>query len=108
MADAGTGTKIDEALTRRVANLARLELTDEEVKIFTQQIAGILKYVDQLQELDVSQVEPLTHPMAHPSESPTSLREDEVVVFESVAAMLLDGESHEGGYQRGYKVPQII
>jgi aspartyl-tRNA(Asn)/glutamyl-tRNA(Gln) amidotransferase subunit C len=69
--------KVDEALTRKVANLARLELTDPEVKLFTQQIGDILKYVNQLQTIDVSGVEPFTHPLV----SDSSMREDLAVVF---------------------------
>ena len=38
---------------RYVANLARLDLTDEEVELFQGQLENILGYVEQLQELNV-------------------------------------------------------
>ena len=44
---------IDEALTRKAAELARLALTDEEVKTFTGQLRDILKYVEQLNEVKI-------------------------------------------------------
>jgi len=44
-----------------VANLARIELTDEETKLFQGQLDQVLEYVEQLGELDVSNVEPTAH-----------------------------------------------
>ncbi len=45
----------------QVAYLARLELTEQEKQIFTQQLTAILEYADKLNELDTEQVEPLHH-----------------------------------------------
>ncbi len=50
--------KIDVAY---VAELARLELTDEEKALFQPQLEGIVKYVDKIAEVDVSDVEPMAH-----------------------------------------------
>jgi aspartyl-tRNA(Asn)/glutamyl-tRNA(Gln) amidotransferase subunit C len=44
-----------------VANLARIELTDEEKTLFQGQLDSVLDYVEQLNELDVSAVEPTAH-----------------------------------------------
>lgn len=44
-----------------IANLARIELTDEETKLFQGQLDQVLDYVEQLNELDVSNVEPTAH-----------------------------------------------
>ncbi len=46
---------------RYVANLARLDLTDEEVEKFEGQLNRILEHVDQLSSLDISGVEPTAH-----------------------------------------------
>jgi len=46
-----------------VANLARIELTDEETMLFQGQLDQVLEYVEQLGELDVSNVEPTAHAM---------------------------------------------
>lgn len=46
-----------------VADLARLELTEEEPKQMTAQLGTILDYIAQLQQIDTSEVEPLVHPM---------------------------------------------
>lgn len=47
-----------------VAHLARIHLTDEETALFESQLAQILQYVQELSELDVSQVEPTAHAVA--------------------------------------------
>lgn len=48
----------------KVAKLARLALTAEEQERFAHQMADILKYVDMLDEVDTSEIEPLAHPFA--------------------------------------------
>ena len=44
-----------------VARLARLQLSDEEARLFQGQLAQVLKHVDKLREVDVSQVETAAH-----------------------------------------------
>ena len=44
-----------------VAKLARLNLTDEETRLFQKQLAEVLKYAEKLGEIDVSQVEASAH-----------------------------------------------
>jgi aspartyl-tRNA(Asn)/glutamyl-tRNA(Gln) amidotransferase subunit C len=51
----------DEVL--HVAGLARLELTDEEVERFREQLNAILEAVSKVAELDLSDVEPTAHPL---------------------------------------------
>ena len=47
----------------KVATLARLALSDEELTTMTSQLGGIVGFVSQLEELDTSAVEPLAHPL---------------------------------------------
>jgi len=55
------------AITREevlhVARLARLELTEDEVERFTEQLSAILEAVAKVSELDLSEVEPTAHPL---------------------------------------------
>ena len=44
-----------------IANLARLEFKEEEKEKFTEQFNRILEYIDKLNELDTTDVEPLYH-----------------------------------------------
>ena len=52
---------IDEAQVRKVAKLARLDLTDAEVTEFAGQLSAILDYVARMNELNTEGVEPLAH-----------------------------------------------
>ena len=53
--------KIDEAQVRKVAKLGRLDLSDKEIADTTIQLSGILEYIEKLNEVDTSNVEPLAH-----------------------------------------------
>ena len=46
---------------RKIAHLARLELTDDEVSEFEKQVADIIDYVAKLDALDVEEIEPTAH-----------------------------------------------
>ncbi len=48
----------------RIAHLARLDLTADELQLFARQLAGILDYADELQAVDTSGVPPTSHPLA--------------------------------------------
>lgn len=65
---------IDLTLVRHIAKLARLELNDEELARYQQQLSAILDYIDQLKKLDVSR----TEPFIHPGEFANIMRSDEV------------------------------
>jgi aspartyl-tRNA(Asn)/glutamyl-tRNA(Gln) amidotransferase subunit C len=51
----------DEVL--HVARLARLELSEDEVAKFTEQLSAILEAVAKVSELDLSRIEPTAHPL---------------------------------------------
>jgi aspartyl-tRNA(Asn)/glutamyl-tRNA(Gln) amidotransferase subunit C len=46
---------------RHVANLARLDVTDEEVELFSEQLSVIATHFDDIQNLDIADVPPSTH-----------------------------------------------
>lgn len=54
-------TRIDESLVRHIAHLSRLKPSDEEVRLFSEQLSAIVAYVEKLNELDVAGVEPTAH-----------------------------------------------
>ena len=51
---------VDEATTRRVAHLARIRVTDAELPALSADLSRILAFAEQLAEVDVSGVEPMT------------------------------------------------
>ena len=67
---------LTEKDVRYVAELAHLELTDEEVKRFLPQLDSILQYMQKLNELDTTQVEPMAQAIYASKENP-ALRSDE-------------------------------
>ena len=54
---------ISEEQVRHVANLARLGLTDEEVKRMGEQLGAILDSIEKIQELDLEDVQPTANPL---------------------------------------------
>ncbi len=88
---------------RRIAVLARLELSPEEEALFQGQLSAVLDYVAQLNELDVSEVEPMTHALAAGELSP--LRVDEVAPGLPPEDALANAPAREGTC---FKVPRII
>ena len=49
-----TNAKIDKEQVKHLAELAQLDLTDEEVEKFSNQLTGILQYVDKIKEVELS------------------------------------------------------
>jgi aspartyl-tRNA(Asn)/glutamyl-tRNA(Gln) amidotransferase subunit C len=96
--------KITEKEVRYVAALANLNLTDQEVAKFRQDLDGILEHVDKLGELDVSSVEPMTQVLFETAETAT-LRKDEPRPPLGNEAALANAPQRGAGY---FKVPKII
>ena len=86
----------DEVL--HVARLARLELTDDEVERFTEQLSAILEAVAKVSELDLSDVEPTAHPL----DVVNIWAEDEPQPSLSLDEALTNAPDREGGF---FKVP---
>lgn len=88
---------------RRVASLARLRLSPEEEELFAGQLSAILDHVKQLEELDVSAVEPMTHALAGGEVS--DLRPDEPTPGLDPEAALANAPARDG---TAFQVPRII
>lgn len=74
---------IDRAVTEKMAKLAQISLTEEEINLFTPQLANIVGYISQLSEVDVSGVVPSSQSIKMTFEQ---LRNDEVLDREPVVA----------------------
>ncbi|WP_138494747.1 Asp-tRNA(Asn)/Glu-tRNA(Gln) amidotransferase subunit GatC [Paenibacillus pinistramenti] len=86
---------------QHVAKLARLNLSNEEQEMFTEQLNAILQYAEKLNELDTDNVQPTTH-VLHLS---NVLRDD--VVQESLPAekVFRNAPEEEDGQ---FKVPAVL
>jgi aspartyl-tRNA(Asn)/glutamyl-tRNA(Gln) amidotransferase subunit C len=87
---------------RRIAALARLRLSSGEEERLAGELSAILDYVRQLEELDVSGVEPMTHALAA---GETPFREDAVVPGLSPEEALANAPARSGTC---FQVPRII
>ncbi|MCL7747651.1 Asp-tRNA(Asn)/Glu-tRNA(Gln) amidotransferase subunit GatC [Halalkalibacter alkaliphilus] len=94
-------SRIQEEQVKHVANLARLAITEDEAKMFTEQLDAIITFAEQLNELDTTGVEPTTHVL----DMKNVLREDKSEKGLPVEDVLKNAPDHEDGQIR---VPSII
>lgn len=93
--------KITPEEVDRVARLARLELTEEKRGLFVRQLHDILSYMDQLAELDTTDVSPMYGPVEHT----TVLRADETRKDFARAEVLANAPEDDGSF---FIVPRIV
>jgi aspartyl-tRNA(Asn)/glutamyl-tRNA(Gln) amidotransferase subunit C len=92
---------VDQATVRRIARLARIRLDDADVPQMQDELNAILSFVEQLNEVDVDGVEPMTSvtPMA------MKMRRDVVTDGGNVAAILANAPASEDGF---FVVPKVV
>jgi aspartyl-tRNA(Asn)/glutamyl-tRNA(Gln) amidotransferase subunit C len=89
---------------RYVAELAHLDLTDDEVAKFQPQLAAILEYMQKLNQLDTTRVEPMAQVLA-PGLSNPFLRPDKVLACLPQDIALANAPEKGSGL---FKVPSVI
>ena len=94
-------TKISSSDVRKVAKLARLELPEDQIETYTEQLEDILSYVDQLQEIDTENVPPTTRAV----EVVNATRKDLVKKNSSREDILNQAPHREGDF---FRVPRIL
>jgi aspartyl-tRNA(Asn)/glutamyl-tRNA(Gln) amidotransferase subunit C len=92
---------VDTATVRHIARLARIAVTDAEVEALAPELSNILGWVEQLQEVDVSGVEPMTAVIPNA----LRLREDAVTDGGMRDAVLANAPAAEHGF---FAVPKVI
>jgi len=93
---------IDEKITLKIASLAKLELTDQEIKEYSKDLTNILKWMEELKEVDVSNVQPVT------SVTKNELFEREDIAYKNTLEqekILLNAPEKVGEY---FTVPKVI
>jgi len=90
---------------RKVATLAHLEITDEEVALYTPQMAEIVKYVEQLNELDTENIEPMLGGLTDEGEATATTREDLVRPSLGQQAALDQAPAPVAGH---FQVPKVL
>ena len=92
---------VDTATVRRIAHLSRIAVADGEVEHLRGELNAILAFVEQLSEVDVIGVEPMT------SVTPMAMKKRQDVVSDGGIAedVLRNAPAHEGNY---FVVPKVV
>ena len=93
---------IDEKITLKIASLAKLELTDQEIEEYSKDLTNILKWMEELKEVDVANVQPVT------SVTKNELYEREDIAYKNTVEqekILLNAPEKVGEY---FTVPKVI
>ncbi len=96
---------IEEKDIAKVAQLAHLELADEELKIFGPQIAEIITYIEQLNELDTTNVAPALGGLTPEGEKTESSRNDETAPSLGQKVALAEAPDPAEGH---FRVPKVL
>lgn len=92
---------IDVATVRRVARLARIAEPEERLEPLAREIDGIVRWIEQLAEVDTDGVEPMTS-VVH---QPLPLRDDVVTDGGDAARVLSNAPRSEHGF---FVVPKVV
>jgi aspartyl-tRNA(Asn)/glutamyl-tRNA(Gln) amidotransferase subunit C len=93
--------RIEQSEVERIADLARLELSRDEVERMTSELEAILAYVESLRELDTDDVEPTYHAIP----MPTPLRDDRAAEPLAPERVLANAPEREGF---AFVVPKVL
>jgi aspartyl-tRNA(Asn)/glutamyl-tRNA(Gln) amidotransferase subunit C len=92
---------IDAATVRKVAHLARIKTPEDRLEPLAAELNGIIRWIEQLNEVDVDGVEPMTSNVAQP----LRLRDDVVTDGDKVSAVLSNAPKSADGF---YVVPKVV
>ena len=92
---------IDAATVRRVAHLARIKTPEDRLEPLAQELNGILNWIEQLNEVDVEGVEPMTSNV----QQRLRLREDVVTDGNKVSDVLSNAPKSADGF---FVVPKVV
>lgn len=96
---------ITEADVEKIAQLAHMEITADELKVFAPQMADIVAYVEQLNEVDTSDERPALGGLTPEGEATDSARDDEVVPSLGQKTALAEAPDAASGH---FRVPKVL
>ncbi len=96
---------INKVDIEKVAQLAHLDLAEEELKTFAPQITEIVNYVEQLNELDTANIEPALGGLTPEGEQTESSRDDFVFGSLGQKTALSEAPDPAAGH---YRVPKVL
>ena len=92
---------VDDKTVRRIATLARIALSEEQVSPVAQELSGILSWVEQLKEIDVEGVAPMTSVV----EQHLRMRDDVVTEGNAADALMRNAPAAEDNF---FVVPKVL
>jgi aspartyl-tRNA(Asn)/glutamyl-tRNA(Gln) amidotransferase subunit C len=90
---------------KRLARLARIAVSEDDVMLLQTQLKGIFGLIDELQAVDTRGIDPLSHPLDVVQPMAQRLREDRVTEPDRRSANLANAPAHENGL---FLVPRVI
>lgn len=90
---------------RKIAKLAHLEITDAEVALYTPQMAEIVNYIEQLNELDTDDIEPMLGGLTDEGAATDTVREDVVTPSLGQKVALDQAPVNVAGH---FQVPKVL
>lgn len=90
---------------RKVAKLAHLEISDAEVELYTPQMASIVEYIEQLNALDTTEIEPMPGGLTDEGKATMTVREDVPGGSLGQKAALEQAPSAVAGH---FQVPKVL
>src|ERR671912_853092 len=96
---------ISEADVQKVVELANIEILSEELKVFAPQMAEIVAYVEQLNEVNTSNIEPALGGLTPEGEKTDSSRDDEAMSSLGQKAALAEAPAPAEGH---FRVPKVL
>lgn len=96
---------ITRAEVEKIAELARLDLTTEEIGLFTEQLSSIIGHVEKLNELDAADVLPMSHCVPAGGDTEYAKRDDQVRPSLGQKLAVENAPDSEAGY---FRVPRVI
>ena len=96
---------IEEKDVAKVAQLAHLELAEEELKIFGPQMVQIINYIEQLNQLDTANVQPALGGLTPEGEQTNSSRDDQLEPSLGQKISLSEAPDPAEGH---FRVPKVL
>ena len=93
---------VDIETVRRIARLARIRISEEELKPLARELSAILQWVEQLNEVDTENVPPMT---SVEEDMPMKKRKDIVTDGDCVEDILANAPAREGNF---FVVPKVV
>ena len=93
--------EINKSTIRKLADLSKLTFSEKEMYLITQDLSKMVDFINQLEEVDTSEIEPLVHVLSETNH----LRDDEIRSMLNQSDALENSPSKDSTY---FKLPKVL